>query len=117
MVVRQNGKILLAGRSVNDIAVAYYNADGSPDTSFNGTGKLAFNFPLGSSLSTTSVAIDGSGRVVLGGTSAENVGSPAFAATRLKSLDVFPVTVWGRAVTPAGTRSEMSGSALPMHPG
>ena len=102
MVVRPNGKILLAGRSVNDIAVAYYNADGSPDTTFNGTGKLAFNFPTGSFVIPMAVAVDNAGRVVLGGASSENLTSAAFAAARLKSLDVFPVTVSGRAVTPSG---------------
>jgi uncharacterized delta-60 repeat protein len=102
MVVRPNGKILLAGRSVNNIAVAYYNADGSPDTSFNGTGKLVFNFPIGQFVIPADVAVDNVGRVVLGGASSENLSSAAFAATRLKSLDVFPVTVSGRAVTPGG---------------
>lgn len=103
MVVRPNGKMLLAGRSVNDIAVAYYNTDGSLDTTFNGTGKLVFNFPTGAFVIPAAVAVDNAGRVVLGGASSENLSSAAFAATRLKSLDVFPVTVSGRAVTPGGT--------------
>jgi uncharacterized delta-60 repeat protein len=102
MVVRPNGKIVLAGRSVNDIAVAYYNMDGSPDTTFNGTGKLLFNFPTGQFVIPTAVAVDSTGRVVLGGASSENLSSAAFAAARLKSLDIFPVTVSGRAVTPGG---------------
>lgn len=102
MVVRPSGKILLAGRSVNNIAVAYYNADGSPDTTFNGTGKLVFNFQTGQFVIPMDVAVDSVGRVVLGGASSENLSSAAFAATRLKSLDVFPVTVSGRAVTPGG---------------
>jgi uncharacterized delta-60 repeat protein len=103
MVVRQNGKILLAGRSVNDIAVAYYNTDGTPDTSFDGDGKLAFTFGPGAQVYPAAVAVDNVGRVVLGGASSEGLTLTAFAATRLKSLDVFPVTVSGRAVTPGGT--------------
>lgn len=103
MTVRPNGKILLAGRSVNDIAVAYYNADGSPDTSFSGDGKLAFNFPAGSGVIPSAVTIDSSGRPVLGGASSEGTGgNAAFAAVRLKTLDHAPVTIIGRVRTPSG---------------
>lgn len=103
MVVRPNGKIVLAGRSVNEIAVAYYNADGTPDQAFSGDGKLAFNFPTGSAVYPSAVAIDGSGRIVLGGASSEGTGgNAAFAAARLKTLDAAPVTITGRAMTPGG---------------
>lgn len=112
MVVRPNGKILLAGRSVNNIAVAYYNTDGSPDTSFNGTGKLVFNFPTGAFVIPTAVAVDNAGRVVLGGASSENLSSSAFAAARLKTLDVFPVTVSGRTLTQTGQPIRMMEVAL-----
>lgn len=112
MVVRPNGKILLAGRSVNNIAVAYYNTDGSPDTSFNGTGKLVFNFPTGQFVIPADVAVDNAGRVVLGGASSENLSSAAFAATRLKTLDVFPVTLSGRTLTQNGQPIRMMEVAL-----
>jgi len=98
MVVRPNGKILLAGRAVNHIAVAYYNEDGSPDTSFSGDGKLEFIYPPSASTIATSVAIDSFGRIVIGANSAF-----AFAAVRLYTLDPVPVTISGQARTSDGS--------------
>lgn len=44
MAIQNDGKIVVAGQSViggsSDFALARYNADGTLDTSFNGTGKL-----------------------------------------------------------------------------
>jgi uncharacterized delta-60 repeat protein len=40
VAMQSDGKIVVAGSSYDDIAVARYNTDGSLDTSFNGTGKV-----------------------------------------------------------------------------
>jgi uncharacterized delta-60 repeat protein len=102
LVVRPNGKIAVSGISGSDFAVAYYNADGSLDTSFSGDGKLTFKFN-GNPSSANSIAIDSLGRVVLGGTSGPSVGTnSSFAVARLYTLDPTPVTITGRTLTQNG---------------
>ncbi len=54
LAIQPDGKIIVAGfaqRTTNDFdfAIARLNLDGSPDTSFNGTGKTNFGFNLGAS--------------------------------------------------------------------
>src|SRR5690606_24978253 len=67
VVYQSDGKIVAAGRAentVDDGAVARYNPDGSLDTSFGTEGRVQFAFAGGQ---ITSAAVDGSGRIVLGG--------------------------------------------------
>jgi uncharacterized delta-60 repeat protein len=74
--VQADGKIIVVGTSgagsyseLNDFALARYNADGSLDQSFGGTGKFKTHFPgtgnTGSSA--TSVALQSDGKIVVGG--------------------------------------------------
>lgn len=92
VIVKPNGKLLVSGSTGASSAVAYYNTDGSLDTSFSGDGKLVF--PFGSA---QGMALDHLDRIVLGGT-ANNM----FAVARLYTLDPVQVTISGRTVTPAG---------------
>lgn len=101
IIARPNGKMLVVGSSATGVAIAYYNADGTLDTSFSGDGKLTFDF-TGNSTAVRSVAIDSIGRVLLGGSSALTVNNSAFSAIRLYTLDPVPVSVVGRALTPTG---------------
>jgi uncharacterized delta-60 repeat protein len=92
VIVKPNGKILVSGSSGNNSAAAYYNTDGSLDTSFSGDGKLVIPFGAANGM-----ALDGLGRIVLGGTS-----GGMFAAARLYTPDPVPVTVTGQTVTMEG---------------
>ena len=71
VAIEGDGKIVLAGYGTGsdyDFAVVRYNSDGSPDTSFNGTGKVIT--PVGSSADFgQGVAIQGDGRIVVAGRS------------------------------------------------
>ena len=66
------GKIVVAGNSDQggsngyDFALARYNSDGSPDTEFDGDGKLTTDFGSSSDYA-RGVAVDGDGKVVVGG--------------------------------------------------
>lgn len=103
LIVRPNGKIVVSGSAGQEFAVAYYNPDGSLDTSFSGDGKLTFNF-AGVPAQAFSMGLDSLGRIVLGGTSGPNVGvDTSFAVARLYTLDPSPVTVTGQTVTMEGT--------------
>jgi uncharacterized delta-60 repeat protein len=112
LIVRPNGKIVVSGLSGADFAVACYNPDGSPDTSFSGDGKLTFNF-TGNRSYAYSMGIDSLGRIVLGGTSGPNVGiDTSFAVARLYTLDPVPVTIAGRTLTQNGQPIRMMEVAL-----
>ena len=71
VAIKSDGKIVMAGYSntssnLDDFSVARYNADGSLDTSFGGTGKVITDF--GSDYDTgTSVAIQLDGKIVAAG--------------------------------------------------
>jgi uncharacterized delta-60 repeat protein len=94
LTVQPDGKILVAGHSVNgsdwDFSLIRLNADGSPDTSFDGDGKLIV--PLGSTIvplgSTTdigySVTVQPDGKILLAGYSSNGIDND-FSLIRLNA--------------------------------
>ena len=73
MAIDAAGKVVLVGRSKQagtgyDFAPARYNTDGSLDTTFGSGGKVTTDFS-GSSDNGSCVAIDGDGKIVVGGDS------------------------------------------------
>ena len=84
-VVRQsNNKIVVAGYSYDgakyDFAVARYNADGSLDSTFNGTGKAILSVGSGSSFA-FGMALQADNKIVIAG-DAETSSSADFAVVR-----------------------------------
>jgi uncharacterized delta-60 repeat protein len=68
MVIQPDRKILLAGSAGDYAALARYNSDGTPDTTFSGDGKLIADFASGDD-GASSVAIQNDGKIVVAGTS------------------------------------------------
>ena len=72
VAIQSNGKIVVAGSSLNgsdyDFALARYNTDGSLDTTFDGDGKLTTDFS-GAYDYAWAVAIQSNGRIVAAGSS------------------------------------------------
>ena len=68
MVLEASGQIVVAGKDQaqgnvgSDFAVARYNSDGSPDTSFDGDGRLITDFGSGKDLA-SGIAVEASGRI------------------------------------------------------
>ena len=95
IALQVDGKIVVAGVSgagayseLNDFALARYNADGSLDQSFGGSGKVTTHFPgtgnTGSSA--TSIALQPDGKLVVGGYYKQNDATPhQFALARYNS--------------------------------
>jgi uncharacterized delta-60 repeat protein len=94
--VLASGKFILAGTSysagttLGDAAVARYNADGSLDTSFgSGTGKVRIDFgstaTAKANVGISGVAVDGSGRIYLGGHIVVGNTTSDFVVARLSS--------------------------------
>lgn len=101
VIVRPSGKIFVSGSSFTagqGIVAAYYNPDGSLDTSFSGDGKFTLDFTDSYATAGWGMAFDDLGRVMLGGTTSEN-----FAVVRLYTPDPFPVTVTGQCISMEGT--------------
>jgi uncharacterized delta-60 repeat protein len=70
VVVQSNGAIVAVGgfldqSSLSDVAIARYNSDGSPDTTFNHTGKVSFN--IGGNDVANAVALQSNGKIVFAG--------------------------------------------------
>ncbi len=67
VALQSDGKIVVAGNSSDDFAVARYNPDGSLDTTFNGTGVVTTDL-AGKSDYGYAVAIQSDGKIVVAGT-------------------------------------------------
>ena len=65
LAIQADGRIVVAGSSGADFALARYRADGSLDTSFSGDGKVTTD--LGGSDQAQTVAIAGGGQIVVAG--------------------------------------------------
>ena len=112
IALQPDGKIVMAGDSYNgsntDIVVVRYNTDGSPDSTFNGTGKVV------TAISSTndrgfSVAIQSDGKIAVGGYS--TVGSSAdFALVRYNSDGSLDTTFGnnGKVTTAIGTTTDIA---------
>ncbi len=75
VAVQGDGKIVVAGTAGNNIASDFglvrYNADGSPDTTFNGTGKVITQFPVPPfqprGASASCIAVQSDGKILVAG--------------------------------------------------
>jgi uncharacterized delta-60 repeat protein len=72
--VQPDGKLVALGRadggSLVDFAVARFNPDGTPDTSFSGDGRVRFRFSTGDNVSrdhATAIALQPDGKIVVVG--------------------------------------------------
>jgi uncharacterized delta-60 repeat protein len=76
VAVQADGKIVVAGRSSSqsnpDFAVARFNQDGAPDTSFANAGKQTIDF-FGFNDIAESVVVQADGKIVLGGLARNSV--------------------------------------------
>jgi uncharacterized delta-60 repeat protein len=66
MAIQTDGKIVLAGNSTYDFALARYNTNGSLDSTFDGDGKLITDFPS-SDDDVFAIGIQADGKIVVAG--------------------------------------------------
>ena len=108
VTVQADGKIVVAGFSFSgdpfDFAVVRYNADGSLDTSFNGTGKLVTDIGSSTRDIGQSVTIQADGKIVVAGTS-DSAGSYDFAVVRYNANGTLDTSFnsTGKLVTDIGS--------------
>ncbi|MEO5892884.1 MAG: T9SS type A sorting domain-containing protein [Ferruginibacter sp.] len=93
VAVQSNGKIIVAGNTDDSkVAIARYNADGSPDATFSGDGKLIITIGFADVCKT--VALQSDGKIVLAGYSFTdpNYDSVYYAIVRLNADGSFDNT-------------------------
>ncbi|MEO8765511.1 MAG: T9SS type A sorting domain-containing protein [Ginsengibacter sp.] len=85
MVIQPDGKIVVAGNSKTQFAIARYNINGSLDNTFSGDGKLVI--PMGFADACKSVALQNDGKIVLVGYTFTDAtyGPASFAVARLNA--------------------------------
>ena len=108
MVLQGDGKIVVAGYSVNtvdfDSVVARFNTNGTLDTTFNGTGKVSTSFTSGDDVF-TAVALQSDGKIVAGGYAFNPTNSNSeFTVARYSSAGVLDATFngTGKVITAIG---------------
>jgi uncharacterized delta-60 repeat protein len=69
VTVQPDGKIVAVGFSGGQFALVRYNADGSLDTSFGGTGKILGNISTGSTDRALRVSLQADGKIIVAGIS------------------------------------------------
>ena len=108
VAVQKDGRIIVVGSvtvgSKSAMAVARFNSDGSPDTTFNSTGQLIV--PAGTDSATgTSVAVQPDGAIVVGGSSVPSAGSGRFALWRFLADGTADTTLGGSGEVTTGVGS------------
>ena len=108
VAAQRDGKIVVAGYAevggVDQFALVRYNADGSLDTSFNGSGKLTT--AVGKDCHGKGVALQGDGKIVVAGYSFKAGGGQCFTVLRYTadgSLDTSFADS-GKVTTNVGTK-------------
>ena len=122
VVLQSDGKIVVAGYSViganYDFALARYNTDGSPDTSFDTDGKVTTAIGASDDVA-HSVVLQSDGKIVVAGFS-DNGGNVDFALARYIASDstapaaptLNSVTAGDRRVTISFTAGANNGAAI-----
>ena len=84
LALQGNGRIVVAGSSGREFALARYNADGTLDATFDGDGMLTTAFATGPGVGGVAldVAIQPDGRIVAAGSASPSPGEATFALAR-----------------------------------
>lgn len=119
IVIQQDGKIIVAGSSNNQFAIARYNADGKPDNTFHGNGKLLTSmgfFDVGES-----VALQSDGKIVMAGYTFTdpNFDSAYFAIARFNTNGTPDKTFSkdGKQLTDFGSHMNFANAVAIQHDG
>jgi uncharacterized delta-60 repeat protein len=90
LALRADDRIVVAGNAFsgsNKIGLAFYRADGSPDTAFNGTGIVTAAFP-GANVAAFAVAVQPDGKIVAAGGAESGAGEDfALARFNVRTVD------------------------------
>lgn len=113
VVLQTDGKIVAAGKSDNDFALARYSANGSLDTSFDGDGTVLTGFASGSGDAAFSLALQPDGKIIAAGASDSD-----FALARYLTSGVLDAAfdADGKVVTDIASGSNDAAYSLALQP-
>ena len=115
MVLQTDGKILVAGNVDNDFAVARFNADGSPDTTFGVSGRVR-----SPDRAVQSITLQADGKIVGGGYSLFSAQYSSSLVFRLNTDGAFDSTFNGNGINqfnPGGNSSRVNAVAVTVNGG
>ena len=87
VAIQSDGKIIAAGTSNDDFAVARYTTTGALDTSLDTDGKVTTDIGTGTFDAGNAMAIQGDSKIVVAGQSSAS-GPPSFAVARYEVADI-----------------------------
>jgi uncharacterized delta-60 repeat protein len=117
VAIQTDGKIIVAGSTGSDFALARYNSNGTLDSSFGDGGKVTTNYSVsGPGDSGRAVAVQSDGKIVLAGYSYDSTEYEEFALLRYNSNGILDSSFGsgGIVITSIGDRTE--DSARRRHP-
>jgi len=97
VVIQKDGKIVVAGTSEDDFAVARYNRDGSLDIAFNPTGSIPGTVTTGGTDEGNAIALQKDGKILVAGLS-----GIAFAVARYNTDGSLDTSFGAGGVATAG---------------
>ena len=123
VAVDSQGRILVAGSSANsagntDMVIWRFNADGTLDTTFNGSGIVVHDSAAGGACndSGNAVAVDSQGRILVAGNSTNSAGNTDMVIWRFKADGTLDTTFNGSGIvvhdSAAGGAGNDSGNAI-----
>ena len=109
VVIQSDGKIIAAGTSNNDFAIARYTATGALDTTFDTDGKATTDIGTSTTDTANAVAIQSDGKIIAAGTSNND-----FAVARYTSTGALDTSLDtdGKVTTDIGTGTFDAGNAM-----
>jgi uncharacterized delta-60 repeat protein len=123
IAIDAQGKILVTGSSANssgnaDMAIWRLNANGTFDTTFNGSGIVVHNSAAGGNANDigSAIAIDSQGRILVAGSSGNSAGNTDMVIWRFDADGAFDTTINGSGVVinngAAGSNGDDAGRAI-----
>ena len=112
LAIQTDGKIVVAGSGSFDFALLRLNADGLPDTSFDGDGRVTTHIGSASSVDDgKAVAIQADGKIVVAGVTLD-AGTSSIAVTRYNSNGALDTSFNGTGIVTTLIGSGSGGNAV-----
>jgi uncharacterized delta-60 repeat protein len=121
VALQADGRIVIAGTTLgydergdyqSDFALARFDADGSPDTSFSGDGNQITHFGAGTVSTAAAVAIQPDGKILLAGSARVSAGQWDFALARYRADGSLDSSFAGDGTVTTGLRGSANSVAI-----
>ncbi|MCI0552868.1 MAG: DUF5050 domain-containing protein, partial [Anaerolineae bacterium] len=111
LAIQADGRIVVAGETSSDFALARYNADGSPDAGFGSNGLVTTDFAASGDVA-HSLAIQADGRIVVVGESDEDFALARYEGMATPQKKISAVIAKVQAFVASGSLNNGQGNSL-----